>query len=322
MNEEGFVKRREPDWQRLYALIQRPLPSLSASELEEVFVLHRRVSGDLATVRTLTNNGGLVEFLNQLVGQGHSVLYRRRRIGFWSAIGGAIATIAQTFRRNLPFIGFAAGLFLLSAFAAAFLVNHVPGAHDVLVPPGWDEVFDHWKKGSHEAGKSSSNFAATGFYASNNPMAAIGSASVSAVSFGVLTFFVVFQNGALLGVLGADMAPLGLLPFLLNSILPHGVTEISGLFVSAGAGFRLGWSMIAPGRISRAESMRRAGKDATVLLGTSVLMMLIAAPIEGFFSFNGLVPSWAKYLFAAASAVAWACFWTLVGRTDDSAMVK
>jgi hypothetical protein len=50
--------------------------------------------------------------------------------------------------------------------------------------------------------------------------------------------------------------------------------------------------------------------------------MFIAAPIEGFFSFNPSVPMWAKVAFAALSAVAWGAFWLGYGReTSEPAAV-
>ena len=43
-------------------------------------------------------------------------------------------------------------------------------------------------------------------------------------------------------------------------------------------------------------------------------MMFIAAPIEGFFSFNPHVPGWLKTTVAVISVIAWATFWTGFGR--------
>lgn len=75
--------------------------------------------------------------------------------------------------------------------------------------------------------------------------------------------------------------------------------------------------MIAPGRRPRGEALREAGRDAIVLLATSVVLMFIAAPIEGFFSFNPSVPVWAKVALATGSAVGWTFFWTGYGREAE-----
>jgi hypothetical protein len=46
--------------------------------------------------------------------------------------------------------------------------------------------------------------------------------------------------------------------------------------------------------------------------------MYIAAPIEGFFSFNPRVPTVAKIAFIIASAAAWAMFWGFYGRKSEA----
>jgi hypothetical protein len=59
------------------------------------------------------------------------------------------------------------------------------------------------------------------------------------------------------------------------------------------------------------------GKDALVLLCVGVVLMFIAAPIEGFFSFNPRVPSFVKVIVIAIELVFWISFWIGYGRTSD-----
>ena len=71
----------------------------------------------------------------------------------------------------------------------------------------------------------------------------------------------------------------------------------------------MGWALIVPGRRKRSAALKEAGKDAIVVLCTAVVLMFIAAPVEGFFSFNKNIPDWAKIAFASLAAAAWAVFW-------------
>ena len=81
----------------------------------------------------------------------------------------------------------------------------------------------------------------------------------------------------------------------------------------------LGWALICPGRRKRGEALALAGKDAIVLLATSIVMMFIAAPFEGYFSFNPNIPDAVKLIVAVLVASAWAAFWMGFGRTSDEA---
>jgi uncharacterized membrane protein SpoIIM required for sporulation len=174
-----------------------------------------------------------------------------------------------------------------------------------------------WTKGikPRTAGESA---LMTGFYSSNNPLAAIKGAAISGVTFGVGGAEDLYENGINVGALAYEMAAAGKLGQLIIWLLPHGVSEIQGLFVSAGAGFVLGWALINPGRRRRGEALAEAGKDAIVLMGTSIVMMFIAAPFEGYFSFNPRVPEAVKLVVAILIASAWAAFWIGFGRTETT----
>jgi uncharacterized membrane protein SpoIIM required for sporulation len=182
-----------------------------------------------------------------------------------------------------------------------------------------EPLFETWKSGRFDKRQGGESLAMTAFYASNNPRVGILLHSLGLVTFGVMTAYVLWTNGALLGSLMSDMAGVGRLGFLLVSVLPHGVSEIGGLWVSGAGGFVLGWALLNPGRLSRGESVWRSGRDALALLVTGLVMILAAAPIEGFFSFNPSVPREAKAAFGMASLVAWAVFFARHGRGMDAA---
>jgi uncharacterized membrane protein SpoIIM required for sporulation len=156
--------------------------------------------------------------------------------------------------------------------------------------------------------------AAWGMYASHNPQTAVISGSIAASTFGLGTVALLVENGKVIGSLAYEMNTVGKLPYLLVHIFPHGVPELSGLVISGAAGLVMGWALIAPGRRKRGEALMEAGKDAIVLLTTSVFLMFIAAPIEGFFSFNPDVSDATKLTVILLEIVAWAAFWIGFGK--------
>lgn len=320
MNEQSFVNRREPDWQRITMLCDKADTSvsrLSAEELRELVRLYRRVSTDLSLARTKSSNLQLIDFLNDLAGRAYAILYREPRKPLWNVLLGAVELSAQTVRRRRWFVFTSILILVASCVAVYALVALDPQTRSFFIPPGAQDNVDAWKLGRFPERSGSEGFMMAGFYASNNPKVAIISGAVGAGSFGILSVLLIAQNGAMLGVLAHEVATVGKLGFLASSIFPHGVPEMSGMIISGASGLLLGYALINPGRRSRGDALREVGRDAIVLLATSVVMMFIAAPIEGFFSFNPRVPWFVKVAVGVVSLAAWLAFWSFFGRTED-----
>lgn len=320
MNEVSFVSSRQEDWKRITLLCDRAegsIKNLRPEELQEFVKIYRRVSADLATARTKSTNLQLIDYLNDLAGRAYGVLYKAPRKLFWQAVADSIALSAQTVRRCRWFVLISAVIFFGSGVLAFGLMKSVPDTRDYFVPEQFKENFESWKEGTFEERTGSDSTMATAFYATNNPMVSILSGAVAAATFGVGTAERLYSNGAILGALAYEMNTVGKVGFLFASILPHGVPELSGIIMAGAGGFVMGWALINPGRRKRGEALKAAGKDAIVLLCTAVVLMFIAAPIEGFFSFNPHVPSAAKVVVILVELVFWGIFWTGFGRKNE-----
>lgn len=321
MNEVSFVEQREKDWRRLNFLCDRADASptqLSPSELHEFVRLYRKASSDLALIRTRSTNLQLIEFLNDLTARSYSTLYRPTRGSLWKAIGIGAATAAQTVRRLRWFVLASALTFLVGIFFSYYVLDHFPQARDFYVPAGFQDAFEQWKHPNDKDRGLDQSVAMTGMYSSNNPRVAVMTGAISASTFGVGSAFMLWQNGCIMGALLHEVAPYGQFAHVIIWVLPHGVTEISGLILSGTSGYVIGWALIAPGRRKRGAALKQAGKDAIVVLSTAAVLMFIAAPIEGFFSFNPRVPDWVKILFALGAATAWFFFWTGYAQTPET----
>lgn len=320
MHEAEFVQRREPEWQRLSVLCDKAdvTPArLERAELTEFVRLYRRAAADLAWVRSLSANLELAEFLNGLVGRAYGILYRRPRIRLVPALQAILATGAQVVRRRAWFVFASLAIFLFGIFSTVIVFATRPDLTHYFIQPG-DPNLENWKKGEFEERDVSQAFAATGMYSTNNPTVALRVGTFSAATFGFGTFYFMYMNGALLGAYGYELAQVGHLDFLLVNVAPHGASELTGAIIAGASGLVLGWALIAPGRRSRGDALRVAGKDAFVLLVMSVAMMFIAAPVEGFFSFNPRVPTPVKIAFAALMLSAWLLYWIGYAREPET----
>lgn len=319
MNEQAFVEKREADWRALSLLVDKASVSptqLKSNELMDFVRLYRLASRDLATVRTRSSNEELADHLNILVGKAYALLYRPAPKPLRTAVPETLRVVATTVRK-LKWYCLASFAIFLSGFLLNFvLLETFPEFRDVLISPDQEELFSSWKSGEKVDPSLDQAVMMAGLYSANNPFVAIITASVSVATFGLMSVSIMFRNGQLLGSLASELEGVGRLPSMLT-ILPHGVTEISGFILAGAAGLRLGWALFAPGRRSRAESLKVAGKEAIVALGAAVVMMLIASPFEAFFSFNPRVPLAYKVILATVLAIAWAFFWIGYGRDSE-----
>jgi uncharacterized membrane protein SpoIIM required for sporulation len=317
MNEARFVEEREPQWQRLRYLAEKADLSpeqLDSEEIIEFARLYRSASRDLAIVRSYSVNADLAAFLNDLVARAYGVLYRRPGKGLRRVATDMLWTGADVVRRRWREIAAAAGVFLLATIFAFATMAARPDLRSRLIDSE-DENVRAWKSGRFDPRTASEAVAMTGFYSSNNPRVAMLTVAVAAATFGVGTFVLLWTNGLLLGSLGYEMHSVGKLDHLLVTIAPHAATEVTGIFVAGAGGFVLGLALIAPGRRSRGQALREAGHDAFALLVLAMAMMFLAAPVEGFLSFNPSVPDPVKALFAIITFAAWITYWTRYGRT-------
>ncbi len=324
MNEEALVNRRIADWKRLEELCVRSdvrMQALGNHEILEFVRLYRRASTDLSLIRTRSANEPLTLYLNNLVGRAHGILYKRIPKPIGNVIGDMIHETARTFRRNKVYFWVSFLIFFGSTLFAYFLVTK---DHSYLTyfTGGMDGVFDDWKKGSHEQRDVGTSGFMTFFYAGNNPKVSIIAGAVGAGTMGFYSIAMLFQNGAILGALASEMQSVHKLPFLISSIAPHGVPELSGVIFAGAAGLRFGWAILVPGIYSRGESLRRSAKDGVTMIVTGVFLCFIAAPIEGFFSFSPAIRQEVKFAFACVTLVGWIFFWSFFGKETNPELVQ
>ncbi|MBL8064704.1 MAG: stage II sporulation protein M [Chthonomonadaceae bacterium] len=319
MNEELLLRKRVDDWRRLEVLTAKAdngLKRLSGEETVELIRLYRKSSSDLALLATQTSNFEVVDHLNDIVTRAYGVIYRKERRPLGAAILTGVRDAARAFRKHWAATALSTAIFLAGTATSFLSIRGNQELRERFVSADMEENFAHWKSGTHEARQGGESVGMTAFYAVNNPRVGILSTAASVTTLGTLTAYLLFTNGSLLGALAADMVSVGKLPFLLTSIAPHGVSEVGGILVTASAGFVLAGALIRPGKWTRFESLRLAGKDAFLLLVTGLTMIVIAAPIEGFLSFNPVIPSGFKVTFALASLGTWAAFFIGFGREE------
>src|SRR5690606_2659478 len=101
-------------------------------------------------------------------------------------------------------------------------------------------------------------------------------------AFGVPTAMLIVHNGSMLGAFMALFEARGLGFEMGGWLIIHGSTELFAIVLAGAAGFRIGWSVVFPGEMTRLAAAARAGRSAAIVMGGVVVMLLVAGLIEGF----------------------------------------
>ena len=101
-------------------------------------------------------------------------------------------------------------------------------------------------------------------------------------AFGIPSLMLLVQNTASLGAMLWLFASQGLLVDFIGWLSIHGTTELFAILLAGGAGLHIGRSMAFPGERSIMQAASEAGRRASQVMAGVVLMLVIAAMLEGF----------------------------------------
>jgi uncharacterized membrane protein SpoIIM required for sporulation len=309
---DAFTDVHRHSWERLASLTARR--RLGGEEADELLVLYQRTSTHLSMIRSVAPESALSARL--------SLLLSRARTRFTGAPSGVLEDLAVFFVHSLPaafyrirWLTAAVGLvFLAVAWLFGAWTANTPG---VIAAMGSDEQIRQYVEEdfvSYYSENPAASFA--GMVWTNNAWIA-----AQCVAFGVTGVWVpwiIYQNAQGVGMAAGMMAAYGELDTFFAFILPHGLMELTAIFVAAAAGLQIFWAWVSPGRRSRAEALAQEGRALmTVALGLA-LVLLVSGLVEGF-----VTPSpWPTWLRVGIGAAVFAGYWAytlILGRRAVSA---
>ena len=130
-------------------------------------------------------------------------------------------------------------------------------------------------------------------------------------ALGLPVIYMLWQNISNLGLIGGLMADHGRLDLFFGMILPHGLLELTAVFVAAGAGLRMFWSWVEPGHRSRASNFAREARSTMTLALGLIVVLFVTGLIEGFVTPSGL-PTWARIAVGVIAELLFFVYvWTL-----------
>jgi uncharacterized membrane protein SpoIIM required for sporulation len=280
-----WIAKRRPHWDRLAALLaqsDRGGPAqLSRNELQELALLYRQVAADLSVLRQDATARTYSEHVNHLLARAHHIIYSGRKASFATLFCFLRDEYPAIFQRNLRFV--LASLLVSVAWGVlgAALTSARPDFMRHYLGPQMISTMERhemWTKSIVTVAPMASSAIMT------NNLTVSFVTFASGIVFGVGTFFYLYVNGMMLGVIGAACHQYGMSLALWSFVAPHGSLELPAILIAGAAGFRLGYSMLFPKSLRWRDSVARGGIEATRLVSGVIPMLIIAGTLEGFFS--------------------------------------
>jgi len=293
MDVDTFLATNQASWDRLSQLVRRgsrKVGRLSPDELEELVALYQRAATHLSYARTTYRDPALTASLSSLVARAGAVVYGSRPRTL-RAVGRFFAvTFPAAVWYSRRFVAVSAALFLIPAFAVGLWIANSPRAVEATGPKAVREAYVNQDFQQYYRSAPASQFASQVF--TNNVQVSIF-AFAAGIALCVPTAFILMFNGANVGVAGGLFASVGQQLKFWGLILPHGMLELTAVFIAGGAGLRLGWTLIDPGDRTRRNALAEEGRRALAIVAGLVVVFLAAGTIEGFVTGSSL-PTWAR----------------------------
>ena len=295
MDADALSDARRPEWERLQALTRA---DLDGEGVDELITRYRAASADLAELKTSVGESPQSVYLStvlaaarlRLTGAGDNVLTQLARF-FTLQLPAALYRVRwTTLVIAITFVAVGVGVAAWASSDPALVA--ALGPPDLLAQYA-DEEF-------------------TGYYTENPAAVFAGMVwtnnawiAAQCVLFGVTgiwPLYVLVQNAVGLGISGAVMAAHDRADVMVLYILPHGLLELTCIFVAAAAGLHVFWAWVAPGHRARSTALAEEGRAlATVAIGL-VFALALAGLVEGFVT--GWTLPWPVKIGISAAALA------------------
>ena len=279
MDVDAFVLTNRGTWDRLDQLIKRRR-SLTGAEVDELVELYQRVSTHLSmlrSARTIGSDSLLIGRLSSLVARARSVVtgahapLSRTFVRFWTVSFPVVA-----YRTWRWWVGTAVAFFAVVVVIAMWVAGNPEVQSAIGTPSDIDELVNH-DVASYYSEHPAAAFALQIWI--NNSWVSAQCIAMS-VLLGLPIPLVLFKNAANLGLIAGLMFQAGKGGILLGLLAPHGLLELTAVFLAGATGMRLGWSVIAPGDRPRGQVLAEQGRGVVSVAVGLVGVLLVSGLIE------------------------------------------
>lgn len=302
MNAKQFVKKHRDDWkqlERLTAALSKSKPDLNGTGINQFYKLYQKAANHLSYAQTYFPEQDVTHYLNGLVSKAHNLLYKDQISSVKQMRHFFSTTFIRLLLEQWKFVLAACVLFTLGMLGSFFSVINDPMSLYSVIPADVAQNVDPEQLGKNDGQVLSTLMSAS--IMTNNIQVAI-LAFAGGITFGLLTVYVLIYNGILIGALFALFWHSNKTYEFWAYIVPHGMIELTAIFIAGGAGLLMGYKLFVPGRLPRSLHLKIQAKRSVQLLLGTVPLFVIAGVIEGFITPSAISLE-AKYFTAFATVI-------------------
>jgi uncharacterized membrane protein SpoIIM required for sporulation len=294
---DAFNAVHSDEWTRLAELTKKR--TLDGAEADELVRLYQSVATHLSTIRSAAPDPVLITRLSDLLGRARGRIAGAHEPAWRDVTRFAVVAVPAALYRIRWWTVTVMTLFVVIAVISGWWVATTPDALASMGTESQREAYVHQSFASYY--DPGADFAAV-VWTNNAWLAAL---CIAFGITGVVTAYLLFTNAVAVGSIGGMMASYGELDTFLTLIAPHGLLELTAIFVAGAAGLRLFWTAIDPGPRTRLRALAEEGRALfTVVVGLA-FTLAVSGLIEGFVTGSSM----AWWLKIVIGAVALAAFW-------------
>ncbi|THB65742.1 MAG: stage II sporulation protein M [Gammaproteobacteria bacterium] len=302
MRQKLFEQKFELDWIEFRTLLdKRKSNDLDSKDSEKFIDLYRKISHHYSLAIDRGYGQKLVTQLHNMVMEAHKILYRKKDATWRNFIKFLIYSFPVAVRKEWRYLLVSLSFFAIPLFATGIVVYIYPEAIYSFMSESqvkrYENMYDPKERKESGYGKtrnSDTDLKMFGHYIQNNTGIGLKTFGMGLI-FAIGTIITLLFNGISIGVVAGHLTLVGFTDTFYPFVIGHGSFELTAIVLAGCAGLKIGMACLMPGMKTRLESLKTSAKDAMPIVYGMMLMFIIAAFIEAFWSSSTAIPNSVKY---------------------------
>ncbi|MCH2232766.1 MAG: stage II sporulation protein M [Crocinitomicaceae bacterium] len=278
MKETSFINQNKKKWARF-----EKLRNNKTNDPDEVSELFTEITEDLSYSRTFYPRRSVRVYLNQLAQGVFTSLYKQRRQPLGNFAKFWTDTVPLEVYRSRHNILTAFLFFMVAALIGAVSQHYDPDFVKIVLGDGYvSDTEQRIREGNPMGVYGEMSQTSMFLYITFNNIRVAFLVFVSGILFNIFTYFLLIQNGIMLGSFQWWFKLKGLLLTSFLTVWIHGAFEISAIVIAGGAGLTVGNGFFFPGSHTRLQSLVFAARRGLVIMMSLIPFFVIAGFLESF----------------------------------------